>query len=1464
LNFSVSTYYNANILTGNQAIANPHDSLNKKTTAKKIKWDYYRTCCARNCRALAYQYLLNPYNVGQLLKFHATKTSGSQKFDYQTPLRGVSDPNQWTCPNMDSVSLEEWTDQKIHSGELLSSTNNTATHDQHGGGSGDRLTDLLQPLRYLAAMELGHEPHVRIELYKLYKRHVVLSTRPTLGKGTRELDAFHVLFEASHLKRMPVYLVLQQEEYQMLYLKIVRGVRLGLLELVFHFSEEGEEDVFESLAAAGNSGMLQKKKKNLQQRKEHRWNTNPLFVALNSVYHSLSSSSNNSNANSDGWKEERTKVLKYTLTTYIFPNFESRIRRTLQQLSQVAGIRACRTALYNKVNIGPYRPPSVSKYSRFVDQSLQLDQEQRDCYNNSSKSSSSYRSSSDSSNSNPPTYIGTCIEPGIGLHLAHVSHTGLLLHRVSLPNGLTEDARHDQIEHFLLLTKPDAILIGAGNPHARNEARRMTDALTSAALMYESRNRKLEHEDEEDFEARREKYLLFYKRDEDDDDDEDDTSSKNKKWECSVELLDDSTAQLYARGVRWKKEYPELDRELGIRAALALARYAQNPLAEYCFAFSTCSAGASSSSSVFGGELLYFNVHECQTSISSKMKLLQAYERALVDATCVSGFDIKLASQFKHLAPQLSFVPGLGFRKAQHLLTQLEQYQCNSRRALLLNKMLGPCVYHNAAAFLRFTSSSSSADRDVDDDIRDGYHPLDNTRLHPDVYIRNLWAIKIASDSLEREEKTGDDIRDLLLVLKYSQAEVMRLLVAYKKEWMLKHSQHHHHSSSSALDMDVGDAVFQIDKWNPRRDVSAAHWQDDVEQLDLDTFSDMLEAGKMGKWATHFDMIKWEFRMPYCDYRVPLQGFSIHSNSDSSNGSAWNSNSSNNVDTMDPHQRQQQTLFELISRENDYTLRPGREVTGTIGKELDAGYRLRLGDVDGVQAFIPRRFCPAGNPTDFDVPPSYQEGDVITGIIVEVKKQHWSVDVSLLEADAMRPLLDWPRPPSLRPLVQYFDRHAARMFESEKQNRRKKHLMQVLGNVNAAHARGVGGLSADDLRARQKQHMMSSSGATTAEQEKRNRNISKRILQTRACAHPQFRNCSHDELKREIDSMGESAVGEAYVRASSQKADCLALYWVVDLQLVRMVEVMEEDKPTEASIGNRLLIKDEVYESIDELIGRYVAPMNDRVDEVIRHRKFKKFNDAGLINSSRNGEDMVDEELRELKKRNSSGIFYFLCWMSSSPGYVSLRFIIKSNQVKNHFIAITPEGFVWSVDMMMEKKNRLASSNGNNNKENNRNNNKPLKVYTSIDRLLNAFKKNPYGSMKPSSSGSGSSKNKSQANPSSSAKKSSRWGGKVNRNVAPISRPPPPQQQHGYHHPPYSQQQPPPPPVGVGGSGYAPGYHMQQQQQQHFPPIPPPPPGQQFPPVAGAGFPPPPPPPATQNNSRVPPPPPPPPHRQAY
>ena len=52
------------------------------------------------------------------------------------------------------------------------------------------------------------------------------------------------------------------------------------------------------------------------------------------------------------------------------------------------------------------------------------------------------------------------------------------------------------------------------------------------------------------------------------------------------------------------------------------------------------------------------------------------------------------------------------------------------------------------------------------------------------------------------------------------------------------------------------------------------------------------------------------------------------------------------------------------------------------------------------------------------------------------------------------------------------------------------------------------------------------------------------------------------------------------------------------------MDIEEQDKPIGASIGNKLVISNESFENLQEIVERYIIPSNRALREVVTHPKF--------------------------------------------------------------------------------------------------------------------------------------------------------------------------------------------------------------------------------------------------------------------
>ena len=1254
------------------------DAKDKKKRSRRFDRDFYRTCVSEGHRDIAYRFLLAPKRVG--MKLQDIVETG--QFDFSKTMPGETDggPMKWVPPTVPDKPPSDFATELVDSGELidLSSMGNDAVV------SGTN-SDALRGCRYVAALELAQEPRVRRVLRNIYKTHAKLTTRPT-KKGTEEIDAFHEYFGLQLIHNKPIkdHFPLDEEELHqkklgrgpdecreidsemkererqscLQYLNIFKGEKTGHISVSIHlpFLDDFGGDWYKA-----DENFSDRQKQDLK----------PLMDVLQKAYSPI-------DPDSIEWTEERNKVLSQALLTFLLPQFESETRKDLVEAAFRIGVTVASEDLHGMAMEGPYRPHAFYSENRFLIPTGDLRMVAIYC----------------PSDPKEPTY------------LASVSECGECNDHLAIPGGVRIDngKMRQKIIEFFLLSRPAAILVGtSGGFQARHLCRKMNDIVAEATDRWSKRDIQGEDEDEEDFQFRQvafDKYRpskmpgMDYGDDEGNDEDFD--------WKCNADLIDDSISHVFGHSPRGKKEFP--DHAPALRIAISIARYGKDPLAELSYAWNVAS-----DTGLFGTELLYMNINPMQ-QLLKRFKgplLLRHYERALCDVVAEVGADVNKCCEYSHLQGVLTFVPGLGPRKAAFLKQKVEQLGSSvpTRRSLLENRFMTPVVYNNAIAFLRIHHFDDNNSHQIQ------LHPLDNTRLHPDVYQKNNWASKIATDALERAEEGSRNreqagIKALRDVMENSAQEIQRLYVGTKEEW----------------EMHYGVGSFNASNWNPRTDVPVEVWHDKVEELDLDTFAHMIEENGHGKWHSHMEMIKWEFRLPFADPRNPMETLAGDK------------------------------LFKLITGESDQSLRPGKEITGKIMANTDFGSKVKLeGDIP---AFIPLR-----NLADDHVEAAEDVvavGTIVTALVTEVKKDHMNVDMSLRMEDFRKQPSSWGRPETLTALDFYFDAMASKAIEDKKSKEREARLeaMQIkLSNKIGEDGKRIGRVT------------------------------------RRACAHPAFRNAKGNEVDEELKGGGPAMVGEALVRPSSKSADSLAIHWMYSEDNIKIIEVTEAEKDTDASVGNVLTIKGESYGSIDELYGRYIAPMNDLVEELVNHRKFVDIS-----------EDDLDDKLRAQKAANKNSIPYNICWMEMHPGYSSLRFILSATP-RHHPIGISPNGFVWGV-----------------------------KIFKSVDALLNEFKKNPRGT----------SANKPRpppgAAPSGSTAKASRWGNK--RPPAPPRPPPPPPT---WNQPPpqplataYNQPPPPPaygrppPPSGPPPQynrppppGPPPQYHGNQQYPYQQPPPPP-------------------------------------------
>jgi transcription elongation factor SPT6 len=89
--------------------------------------------------------------------------------------------------------------------------------------------------------------------------------------------------------------------------------------------------------------------------------------------------------------------------------------------------------------------------------------------------------------------------------------------------------------------------------------------------------------------------------------------------------------------------------------------------------------------------------------------------------------------------------------------------------------------------------------------------------------------------------------------------------------------------------------------------------------------------------------------------------------------------------------------------------------------------------------------------------------------------------------------------------------------------------------------------------------------------------------------HPKFKNMSIMSAK---DFLSDKNVGECVFRPSSKGTDFLNLTWKFHEGVLMHILIKEEGKTPNSLIGRKLTIGKDSYDSLDEIIDKYIVPCN--------------------------------------------------------------------------------------------------------------------------------------------------------------------------------------------------------------------------------------------------------------------------------
>ena len=786
-----------------EAKTNPAGASAQIRKSRRVDRDLYRRYCADGAREVAYSFLLCPWRMGYIaevvqkarqeqderMEFEAMQPM-PVTFDYATRFIESDDGNPavWAALTP-ATGAAEHADELIMSGKLATNEQSVEMAD----GTLAEVSDPFKAARYVAAMELAHEPRLKQAMRKIYANLAMISTYPT-KKGKMEMgEYFHPDFGLQHIRNKPtLFMTVDLWDQDMTqYLRMLKYQRDGLVTISVHLPQL-ENAMLQS--GLGRDGMIGGEKIKTEV------DLGPFMAVLSDFYSRSSHGDGDDSMFETDWAEQRSKVLTQCLKQFVLPSLEAELRRDMYKAACDAGVREAAESLRRTAMRGPLRP------TQLLGEDL-----------HSKPPGVAYDDDGAPREQGHPFVVGVCVaaDSRDATYIVACNKHGVMVDFTPLAPGQRCKDKAKEIAKFFTLYKPELVVVGtSGGVASRSFYRDLDEVCMEAVLEYSNRKNGVYDDDEDDDEEDLEAKIKQRRRETKDED--------HGAWNAELTYIDDAVPQLYARSPRSAKEFPE--QSTNYRAAVSTARMAINPLAEVAAVWSVASEKG-----MFGIETFYLNIHKEQ-KILPKRELLREYERVLVDCVAAVGVDINEAHEHAHIGKMLQFVPGLGPRKAAMLVSGLKSVGgVKSRQDIMMEESLGisTSVFENCAGFLRIKGSSSD----------DSYDPLDSTRIHPDCYVKFNHARRVVVDTLTDED--GNPPSDSF----NSQTQRVMVNSAEDIQRMFEEDKTAHFTMHGSYD------EFKAWLWNPfeKEEVlkmsklagmieedDIVLWKDDVDLLELD------------------------------------------------------------------------------------------------------------------------------------------------------------------------------------------------------------------------------------------------------------------------------------------------------------------------------------------------------------------------------------------------------------------------------------------------------------------------------------------------------------------------------------------------------------------------------------------------------------------------------------------------------
>ncbi|KND02484.1 chromatin-remodeling histone chaperone SPT6, partial [Spizellomyces punctatus DAOM BR117] len=300
-------------------------------------------------------------------------------------------------------------------------------------------------------------------------------------------------------------------------------------------------------------------------------------------------------------------------------------------------------------------------------------------------------------------------------------------------------------------------------------------------------------------------------------------------------------------------------------------------------------------------------------------------------------------------------------------------------------------------------------------------------------------------------------------------------------------------------------------------------------------------------------------------------------------------------------------IFGMLTHETDETLRESSIVSAHIVRVTDRLLKCRL--PSGIDGLIHIRNIPLDRIHGHE--PSlgeiYQEDTVLEAKVVRVDKEKLAVELSLRDLDRNRLRLMVPVDPRFdraRQAIEYDERAAERNVEVRKSKSK----------------------------------------------------------QVRIIKHPYFKIMDYKSAQQYLS---DKDVGTVVIRPSTKGNDHFSITWKVDEDLYQHLDVVEGQKENEMALGKVLMLENERYYEIDQIIAEHIEPTSRRVQNMLVHPKYQRRTVADMMK--------LVEEQAAATRRSAYGFIQ----VPDRPCHFFLVFKHPQSRPHQEYVLVNHRGYVF-------------------------------------------------------------------------------------------------------------------------------------------------------------------------------------------